>query len=202
MSDNIGTRKDRSMQARYSGIHQVLHWSTVVCMFAVLPLGWIAVPYEDTAHFDSWMYAHEGMGVLVLAMTVARIVWRLIDKPPNLTSAYGRRNQLLARSAHYALLAMMVLMPVSGFLWCTAHGHEVIPFGWFSLPRLFFNKRPLGDFFETIHLWGRWVVYGLITLHIGGVAFHVFWKRDRLLERMLPRPRDTIDAAPPKLLRQ
>jgi cytochrome b561 len=61
------------------------------------------------------------------------------------------------------------------------------------MPRLFFNNRPLGDIHENIHLWGRWIVYALIALHLGGIVFHVSWRRDRLLERMLPRPREPAD---------
>jgi hypothetical protein len=53
-------------------------------------------------------------------------------------------------------------------------------------PRIAFNHRQLGDVFGAIHEYGRWVVYGLIAVHIAGVCYHVTVRRDRLLDRILP----------------
>jgi cytochrome b561 len=92
----------------------------------------------------------------------------------------------MAQLTHVGLLTLMIVMPLSGYLWSTAHGHDVAPFHLLHFPRVAFNRRPIGDFAEKIHLIGRWFVYGLIALHLGGVSYHVIVKRDALLARMLP----------------
>ena len=40
--------------------------------------------------------------------------------------------------------------------------------------------------FESIHVFGQWLVYALVLLHIAGTAWHLVIRRDGLLERMLP----------------
>jgi cytochrome b561 len=39
---------------------------------------------------------------------------------------------------------------------------------------------------EAVHLFGRWLVYALIGLHLAGVSYHLIFERDALLGRMLP----------------
>jgi cytochrome b561 len=67
----------------------------------------------------------------------------------------------------------MIVMPVSGFLWTTGHGHAVAPFGLIHFPRIAFGYRALGDAAERVHLVGQWLLYGLITLHLAGVSYHL-----------------------------
>jgi len=81
---------------------------------------------------------------------------------------------------------MMVLMPVTAYLSSMGHGFDVAPFDWFTLPRFLFHDESLGDAAKSMHLWGRWIVYSLIVLHLAGVSYHLAFRRDRLIERMLP----------------
>lgn len=176
------------MPARYSPTQQVLHWVTVALMFAVLPVAWIAyaIP-EDTKEFYFWLDVHKLIGLSILCLTVGRILWRVFDRAPALPADVGAWNRRFAHAVAWELLTMMVVMPVTGYLWTSGHGYDVAPLDWFTLPRFFFNDRALGDFAKSAHLWGRWVVYLLIALHLAGVSYHLAFRRDRLLERMLPR---------------
>ena len=66
------------MAARYSPTHQVLHWVTVVLMFAVLPLAWIATSIpDDTKEYYYWLDVQKCIGLTILILTVGG-VW-LID---------------------------------------------------------------------------------------------------------------------------
>ncbi len=38
----------------------------------------------------------------------------------------------------------------------------------------------------SVHLLGQWAVYALIILHVVATAWHVGWRRDGVLDRMLP----------------
>lgn len=176
------------MQARYSAANQCLHWLTVVLMFAVLPVAWIAVAIpEDTKEFYYWLDVHKLIGLGILLVTAARIAWRFIDPAPPLPADVGAWNRRLAHVVTGTLLLAMIAMPLSGYIWTTGHGYDVAPFDWFRLPRLFYNDKPVGDAARQVHQWGRWLVYALIALHLAGVTYHLVWRRDRLLERMLPR---------------
>jgi cytochrome b561 len=182
------------MPARYSATQQVLHWLTAALMFAVLPVGWIATAIpEDTKEFYFWLDVHKLIGLTILCLTAGRILWRLFDRPPALPSDVSAWNRRLAQGVAGGLLAMMVVMPVTGYLWTSGHGHDVAPLNLFKLPRFFFNDQALGDLAKSLHLWGRWIVYLLIALHLAGVSYHLVFRRDRLLERMLPRQNPQTD---------
>lgn len=176
------------MQARYSAARQVLHWLSVVLVFAVLPVAWIAAAIpEDTKDFYYWLDVHKLLGLGILLLTVLRIAWRFVDGTPPLPPDVAAWNRRLGAVVTGALLLAMILMPLSGYIWTTGHGFDVAPFDWFRLPRLFYKDKALGDLAKQVHQWGRWLVYALIALHLAGVSYHLVWRRDRLLERMLPR---------------
>jgi cytochrome b561 len=77
-------------------------------------------------------------------------------------------------------------MPISGYLWSTGHGHDVAPFNLVHFPRIAFKHRSIGDAAAAVHQTGQWFVYGLIALHLAGVSYHLMFKRDALIGRMLP----------------
>jgi len=176
------------MQARYSASHQLMHWLTVVLMFAVLPVAWIATAIpEDTREFYYWLDVHKLIGLIILLLTVVRIAWRFVDRPPPPPHGIAAWNSMAAHAVAGLLMLAMVLMPLSGYIWTTGHGYDVAPFEWFTMPRLFFKDKAIGDFAKGVHQYGRWLVYALIALHLAGVSYHLVWRRDRILERMLPR---------------
>jgi cytochrome b561 len=175
------------LQERYSPANQVLHWLTVGLMFAVLPVAWIATSIpEDTKEFYFWLDLHKLIGLTILLLTTARIAWRCVDRPPQLPASVPAWNRRLAHAVTGTLLLGMIVMPLAGYVWTTGHGYDVAPFDWFTLPRIFFKQRALGDFAKHVHLWGRWVIYALIALHLAGVSYHLVWRRDGMLERILP----------------
>ena len=175
------------MQVHYSPAQQVMHWLTVLLMFSILPVAWILDSVvEETPPFFFWMDVHEAIGLTILASTTLRIVWRLFDPPPPYSATMARWSNRSARLVHVGLLILMIVMPVSGYVWATGHGHDVAPFSLVRFPRIAFGHRAIGDAAETVHLFCRWLIYGLIALHLAGVSYHLIFKRDALLARMLP----------------
>ena len=178
---------DADVQPRYSSVHQTLHWVTVFLMLAVLPLGWVVISLpEDTPIFYSWLYIHEGVGLVILFLTIFRIGWRIHDGPPALPKSIRRWSRHAVHLVYFALFAGMVVMPLSGYLWSTGHGHEVVPFDLISFPKIAFGSAFIGDAAKAIHQYGQWVIYALIGVHLSGVSYHLIARRDGILGRMLP----------------
>ena len=174
------------MPLRYSPAQQVLHWLTVVLMFSILPVAWVVMSLkEDTPRFLFYLDIHKALGLSILGLTVVRLGWRLVDRPPPHPRSMARWNRVLASGATLALLVPMIVMPVSGYLWTTGHGFDVDPFG-LRFPRIAFKDKAVGDAAATVHNLCQWLVYGLIGLHLAGVSYHLVVRRDGLLARMLP----------------
>jgi cytochrome b561 len=174
------------MPLRYSPLQQTLHWITVVLMFAILPVAWVVMSLkEDTPKFLFYLDVHKALGLTIAALTLVRVLWRFLEPAPAHPAFMPRWNRLLSLAVVFGLLAMMIVMPVSGYLWTTGHGYDVDPFG-VRFPRVFFKDKAVGDAAAAVHHWGQWIIYGLIGLHLAGVSFHLIVRRDGLLARMLP----------------
>ena len=60
-------------------------------------------------------------------------------------------------------------------------------FGLFDFPKLPGIGKSVETSAAVVHLTVQFAVYALIALHVAGVCWHLFVRRDDLLARMLPR---------------
>lgn len=186
-----------NLSVRYAPRQQLLHWLTAILMFATLPVAWVVVSLvEESKPFLLWMDVHESLGLVLLAATILRLAWRITDPVLAADPRTPRWSRLFAAAVHKGLLLLLILMPLSGYLWSTGHGHDVAPFHLLRFPRVAFGARHLGDIAKRVHVGCQWALYTLITLHLTGVGYHVFAKRDGLLSRMLPPQTPDASSAP------
>ncbi len=172
---------------RYTLTAQGLHWVSAVLMFIVLPLAWVMVNMPRSAPDRELLYTlHKSVGLTILAVVMVRVAWRTAHPPPPPSTRTGRIEHGLAEAAHLLLYVVMIGMPLSGYVFSTAGGNPVTYFDLFTVPAL-----PKSDMVRQVALWahvviGQWLVYALILMHLGAVAFHAAIRRDGQLERMLP----------------
>jgi cytochrome b561 len=117
------------MNARYSPAQQVVHWLTAVLMFSILPVAWIVGALkEDTPPFYFWLDVHKTLGLSILFLTLLRIVLRLRTPAPAYPADWPAYSKLGAKVVVIGLLALMIAMPITGYVWTTGHGYDVAPF--------------------------------------------------------------------------
>ena len=133
------------------------------------------------------LFVHKSFGVAVLALIVVRIAARLALGSPAYAIALDRMTHAAARSAHLLLYALMIAMPVTGYLTSTAGGHDVSFFGLFSLPDLVGPSKAIDEGASKAHYVFAWAIGAVITLHLLAVVWHARVKRDTVLTRMWPR---------------
>ncbi len=178
---------------RYTLTAQALHWLTVPLILAVLPVAWVVVSLPQGPE-KSWLFVvHRSLGVTILAVVAARLIWRAVNPPPPLPGGTPRMMELVGRITHWMLYALLLLMPVSGYLQ-SASGRPVSYFGLFNLPALPENKG-LDDIAKAVHLAGQWGIYALVGLHVLATVWHMAVRRDGLLSRMIP-PQDNAARLP------
>jgi len=174
------------MQSRYSKLNQALHWTTALCMFALLPLAWVMVNAKRGPTTGSLFAWHETLGAIVLLVTVFRIAWRFVDGPPAYPPAVRIWERRLAHAAYWVFFAALIYMPATGFLTAELGGHRPRLFDALPTPLLLAPDKHQAALFAQLHLWGQWLIYALIALHLSAVAFHLTFRRDGVLGRMLP----------------
>jgi cytochrome b561 len=135
-----------------------------------------------------WYMAHESMGISVFLMVLLRLTWRWRHRAPAYPSGIGRLATALASLTHGLLYAVLLVMPVTGYL-MAGNGQDVPFFRLITLPG-FAHNEGLGTLADTVHVACQFAVYGLIALHVAATVWHVAVRRDGLLDRMLPPQRE------------
>lgn len=107
-------------QDRYTRTAAILHWLIALFILANLSLGWFMEGFPPALKMIV-LPLHISAGISVLALTVLRVVWRLMHRPPDHEPALPALEHHGAHFAHFLLYAGMVLMPLSGWAILSAH---------------------------------------------------------------------------------
>ncbi len=175
-------------QERWGAVSQGLHWLVAAL---VLLLGIVGLVMGELPRVPKyfWVYtAHKSLGITVLALVVVRLGWRLYAGAPQAVPGTPGWQQRTANVTHGLLYALVLAMPLSGWLYDSASGLR--PFRWFGLvemPRLSAPDERLADLSHALHEWGFWLLIALVLLHAGAALYHHLHLRDATLARMLPR---------------
>ena len=78
------------------------------------------------------------------------------------------------------------MMPVSGYVMSAGGPYPISILGLFAFPKLPVGPAQ-GEVAAVVHVYGQFAIYALIVLHLAGTAWHLFVRRDGVLDRMLPR---------------
>ncbi|MEJ2457293.1 MAG: 50S ribosomal protein L33 [Novosphingobium sp.] len=133
------------------------------------------------------MANHKAVGLTILALTVVRIVWRLVHKAPPLSAALAAWEVALARVTHGLFYVLMLVIPLTGWGMASGWGKPISWFGLFSVPPLpVGDSQVVGDIFHESHEVLAIVMLALIALHVAGALKHQVLDRDDTMARMVP----------------
>jgi cytochrome b561 len=88
---------------RYGVIAQCLHWAAVALVELAWTLGVLGDEFPEGASRALALFVHTSAGLLVIALTVLRLLWRLVDPSPpaertELASGYSRTGLVWGQS--------------------------------------------------------------------------------------------------------
>lgn len=172
---------------RYSIASIALHWVMLILIVGVYAAIEIREYFprgsEPREALKTW---HFMLGLSVLGLVWIRIAARLVWNAPQPLDDGPAWQQVAARATHLALYALMIGMPILGWLILSAEG-RTIPFFGLALPALVSGNEQLAKQVEEIHELGGTIGYWLIGVHAAASLFHQYVLRDRILMRMMPR---------------
>lgn len=176
---------NRTVQ-RYHQTSMALHWVMLALFVAVYASIELRVIFEKgTPPREAIKSLHFMLGLLVFAMVWLRISMRIKYPAPSIAPAPTPTLALAAKLGHLALYALMIGMPIMGWLILSAEGKPV-PFFGLELPALIGKNKELGKQLKEIHELVGTAGYFLIGGHAAAALFHHFIKRDNTLLNMLP----------------
>lgn len=176
---------------RYSLSQRLTHWVIALLVVPVLAVGITLglLGFEGTkaafgATATNALYTyHKTFGILILALMVVRLALRLRRGSPAYDAPLTGFERVASRLVHGLLYAVLLAMPVLGWLATAAGGYPVQFFAW-NLPPLIGKDKALSDTLFWLHGLGGWLLAGLIVLHVGGALRHWLVKRDGVMARM------------------
>ena len=178
----------------YTKVAVILHWLIGLIIIGLLALG-LVMGEEDlwSKEVQGQLYGlHKAFGMTVIALTVVRILWRLMNPPPALPATMKPIELTISKLTHFAFYALMLGIPMTGWALTTAAGYAPINiFGIFSWPAMPIladhgTQKELAEQIGEIHELLAYGMMGLLALHIGAALKHQFIDKDGLLWRMIP----------------
>jgi len=167
----------------------ILHWLIALLIFVAFPLG-IYMHELALSPTKLKLYSyHKWIGVTVFTLSLLRLLWRIRHQPPPLPSSITRWQQRAARIAHYLLYALLIAVPVSGWLMSSAKGVQTVWFGLLPLPDMVPRDKALGELLKVVHLGLNITLLTLVVVHLLAGLKHHFIDRDNVMSRMLFRNR-------------
>ena len=170
---------------RYTAPAQWLHWLTPPLILAQVAIAWIMMSLPEHDPRGGLMFSlHKSLGITIWLVIAMRLAWRFTHPAPRHGPNTPRALALVADTNHWLMYAVFFCMPISGYVMSAMGSHGVqfwgIPMP--SIPRV----PAIQKLADTGHSLGQWAVYALVLLHVAGAAYHVFIRKDGVLERMLP----------------
>jgi len=171
---------------RYTPAAIALHWIAAVLILTNLALGLymtgLALSPQKLRYF-SW---HKWIGVTVLLLSAARLLWRLGHAAPPLPGSMKPWEARLARGGHALLYILFFAAPLTGWLFSSAAGIQTVYLGIIPIPDLLGKDKHVADVLKATHHWINYTMAAVIVLHAAAALKHHFVDRDDVLARMLP----------------
>lgn len=177
----------RNTTDRYGSLSIALHWVMVLLLIAVYACINLTDLYpkgsDARTALKTWHYM---LGLSVLALVLIRLVVNLSSTTPRIVPNPPQWQNLSAKGMHLALYALMVGLPLAGWLLLSASG-KPIPFFGLQLPALMGENKELAGQIKEVHEAGATIGYFLIGLHAVAGLYHHYLVRDNTLLRLLPK---------------
>jgi cytochrome b561 len=158
----------------------------VLTALVVLGLYMVSLPDVgfDTRKIVLILY-HKQLGMFALALVLLRLGWRVGHALPALVDTLPEWQKVAARLVHLCLYALMLALPVTGWLMSSAAGFSVSILDLFDLPDLVAKDDFLFQAFVQAHKWSGYVLIALAVMHAGAALMHHFVDKDETLKKML-----------------
>jgi cytochrome b561 len=169
---------------RYGAGAIAFHWLMFILVVAVGVLGLLHDSWpKRTQAF--WINIHALTGLLLWFTVMARLWWRRRHAPPALMENIGAISRRLSGPIHFALYALMLIIPIIGIVTFVYHG-RAFDFGIFRIDFGIRSNRSVFHPTEDWHGYLAYALFGIAGFHALAALWHQFVLRDGLLKRMWP----------------
>ena len=128
---------------------------------------------------------HKALGILILLLVLLRLGYRLTQGAPRSDPSVPPALTGISHLVHWSIYLLLIAVPIGGYLGIS-YGNYLDVFG-VQLPGIVPENKDMSEQVFEYHELGAKILLGLVALHIGAAVFHKFIRKDRVVERMLPK---------------
>lgn len=176
----------RNDAGRYGRVSRILHWTTAILFIFMIPTGIFTSMIPENIWFRTeYNVVHKTIGLTIFGLVVARLIWNLMSKRPELETSLKPKERKLAHSVHILLYVIMFTIPATGYIMTSLHAY----------PSYFFTLKisPFLPESDSYILWGlfhkyllQYLVYIILGAHIlGALKHHFIDKHKTAIKRMV-----------------
>ena len=167
----------------YGWVSILLHWVTAI---AIIVLWFVGKSITDAApeDTDAQRQLHISIAASAWLVILIRVIWRFRSGHPHVIGQTLFIHRI-AQVAHYSMLALVILMLVSGPMMVWSNGNPVTIFSWISIPGPIGASESTRTFAWFIHSNASWLLLWLFLLHVGGALKHLMFNDDDTMVRMI-----------------
>jgi len=167
----------------YGWVSIAVHWLIAVAVIALWFLGQ-RIESAGTADIDARRALHVSVAATAWLFVLFRIVWRFRAGHPQVRGQTLLTHRL-AKSAHYLMLGLLLLMLLSGPTMVWAGGQAISLFDLMMLPGPVGASAELQEFAHVVHEFAARGLFLLVLVHIAGALKHLMFHSDDTIVRML-----------------
>jgi len=173
---------------QYGTTAKVFHWAIVALLVVQYSIGWLMPDIHRNVKPGVGMTLHISIGISILVLILLRLVWRLTHPvpPDSALQPWQRRS---SEAVHWLLYVLVLATTMTGWLFASFRGWSISFFYLVPMPMLASDNAAAGKAIDGLHQAAEWSLLVLIGLHVAGALAHLFFYRDRIMQRMLPGQR-------------
>jgi cytochrome b561 len=178
-------RPMRPYTRQFSATAKWLHWLGAFFLLSIIGVAWQFpfIAHEDRA---AAIPVHVSIGLIVVALTLARLAWRKASPPPPLPADTPGWMSKGARFGHRALYGLLLVQGLLGLMLAALSPVDIRFFNAWNLSALAAADPELLKLLRPLHLTVAILLTMTIIGHILAAIWHHFVLRDDVLQRMLP----------------
>jgi cytochrome b561 len=185
----------------YTPTARGLHWLIALLILIQLPLGYYmsyrgnempSVNEKGEPVKGVWdaltgfLYSsHKLIGLAVLLLVVLRLLYRVTRGAPRSDPTVPPALTGISHLVHWTLYALLIAVPVIGYT-AISYGDYLNVFG-VHLPAITEKNEDLSKEVFEWHETGAILIVAFVALHIVAAVYHRFVRKDRVVERMIPK---------------
>lgn len=171
----------------YAARQRLIHWAMAVLILPMVVAGFLMIQQGLPRGLQNGLFIfHKNVGVLLLLLAVLRIALRLTAPRPGPAQGLAPWQRQAARASHGLLYALILIMPLSGYIRVRAGGFPIEALDRLGLPSVVPRSDALATSAKAVHEFGAYALAAVLCLHIAAALYHALVLRDGVWSRIWP----------------